>query len=131
MSNINNNNSNNGINFGNVPANSNNMKRIGFHEKQLAYLCGKHALNNVLQEEKCVWVDYGNVIIGPDDVMDSDSTINLYHLCELYEDEVKTKEAGLTLNSALKEIKHTLSNPKMPSRNALDENGEPIFISDK
>lgn len=63
---------NNTPDWGNVEPNSTAKNRIGFHEEQEALLCGKHALNNVLQEEKFVWVDVNEVLIGIDDVMDSD-----------------------------------------------------------
>jgi hypothetical protein len=103
-------------------------QRIGFHEKQEALLCGKHALNNVLQEEKLSWIDIDEPIIGLD-IMNTNSKINLFDLCKLYEDDVKSRGLEQLVPIRLKTIKDTLSGKSKPIRNNVDKSGKPTYGS--
>jgi len=121
--------SNNRYNWGNAQPNPNDMNRIGFHETQEHLLCGKHALNNILQEEKFVWLDIDEMIIGTD-VMNTWSQINLFDLCKVYETEVKERTIEeLVVPDILKNIKDTLSERNKPVRNNVNKNGTPTYGS--
>jgi hypothetical protein len=50
-----------------------------YHERQVAYLCGKHALNNVLQEEKFLWSEDGK----------SPNQYDTHYLCKVYNKEIE------------------------------------------
>ena len=56
-------------------------------EKQEKQLCGKHALNHLLQEEKIVWVPNNKSTLLTEggktlDIKDKDTKYNLWNLCE-------------------------------------------------
>jgi len=65
-----------------------------YRERQNAQLCGKHAINHVLQEEKFVWLDKNMEVyivkpdthaVEPKTARDKNIQINFYGACKNYE----------------------------------------------
>ena len=129
--NINNNNfPENAEEIHNIPAYSNNMKRIGFHESQEALLCGKHALNNILQEEKFVWEeDTEDDYIGGENPMIQGVKINTLIKCKSYEVELKQQKIAFFVSDTLSQIKKTM-NGSPPNRNSKNAEGKPNYKND-
>lgn len=56
-----------------------------YTERQVRLLCGKHAINHVLQEEKIVWFPKGQnsykLFFGGSNVMDKNTKVNIHNYC--------------------------------------------------
>lgn len=85
-------------------------------ENQLELLCGKHALNNMLLEEKFVWVEDGPLLIGGADPKNPSTKINLWQSCELYAKDLKQEELVPAVESKMKIIQAYLSCSNVPNR---------------
>lgn len=115
---------------GNAMPTAENMERIGFHESQEHLLCGKHALNNILQEEKYVWENNASVTIDGEDPLAKNTKINLFNLCKIYEKELKTKYIAVAVEEQARLVKNTLSDKIKPRRNNKNLYNKPQFDSD-
>ena len=104
-----------------------NMERIGFHETQKHLLCGKHALNNVLQEEKFVWVNSPNSTIGGDNPLDEKTKINVLNSCKIYEEALSKKYINAAVEEGVVHIRQTLSDAIKPRRHDVNLYGAPRF----
>ena len=83
------------------------VKRGGatYREPQAQLLCGKHAFNHILQEEKIVWdSSTKNMYIGGDDPLDKKTKINLFGVCKMYEEIVKEEYVLQSLPTELKRV---------------------------
>ena len=83
------------------------MKRGGatYRESQAQLLCGKHAFNHILQEEKFIWnSSTKNMYIGGTDPLDKKTKINLFGVCKMYEEIVKEEYVLQSLPTELKRV---------------------------
>lgn len=85
-------------------------------ENQFELLCGKHALNNILLEEKLVWVEDGPLLIGGADPKNTDTKINVWRSCIVYADDLKQEELGPAVETEMKIIKAYLESSNVPNR---------------
>ena len=100
-----------------------------YHESQEALLCGKHALNHVLQEEKFVWNKSDkNLLVGGSDPMDTDVKINLHRFCINYEALARKRMIDLQTKETLRIIRSYLQGEtKAPFRNSKNASGKPNY----
>ena len=94
-----------------------------YYESQKALLCGKHALNHILQEEKYVWVHGDNtVLLGGKDPMKKNTKINLWSYCGEFEKAKKLEEVGFMAdeeaNTAIAYMRGTKKAPTRKSKSA-------------
>ena len=78
--------------------------KSNYIEDQEEHLCGKHAINNILLEQKFVWEEEKGLLIGGDDPLKKGTKINLWASCNLYEARLKVDELGPALDNKMNEI---------------------------
>ena len=81
-----------------------------YYEDQELLLCAKHAVNNILQEKKCVWEPAKGLLINKitgnetyKSVMIKNVQLNLHKFCESYPTRL-AKQSGQNLEDALKTL---------------------------
>lgn len=93
-------------------------KPVDYREKQVAHLCGNHAVNHMLQEEKLVWLPQKPLLINKADgkgagagasPRSADVQINTWQFCKQFGERLIKEQQDEYIDDEMKRLKRQLA----------------------